>query len=464
MYHCDEHNRDHNAYDCPDCVAVKRHIEILEDAQESREQAKALHTKEQERLAEQEDKRQNPGEYECPGCGARGLNRGAIICQKCTHPLRSFTDPTSYWNAVYQREAAAAKAAADRAELWAEENRIKNAAAETKASLLRQKAADEQRLDDRARGCFFVLFLVIGGIVAAVNWPQLVAAYHNSMANAQTMTIRPAASAPRDTPPNTNDGPQQQPNVSIAFLIYRPEYSTDTLRIDGRLSQGGAHEALIVGSHDIEIHRAGCGTFFSRIEMSTPSDFEVFPRFVCRELNDTSGSPGPLHHDRACPFEGCFYGVWKVSSRVALHAEPDTASSVVATLQTGDSVQVVDGFVETRRPALFVVGVDTTLRAESLSEDGELRLRRGDTIWVYTPYGEGAYRVYVQGKFRTILLNFPGDLLTSDVREWWVRVQFSDGAFGWTNDVDKFGGNNRFSEATSHDSLAFASVPNRLAN
>lgn len=69
MQHCNEHGIDYSQYDCPKCVAQRRHDELLD---ELRSQGEAS-----------QEKRFNPGDYVCPHCLYRTLLHRATRCPIC---------------------------------------------------------------------------------------------------------------------------------------------------------------------------------------------------------------------------------------------------------------------------------------------------------------------------------------------------------------------------------------------
>ena len=93
MYHCTEHGIDHRQFDCPMCVAERRHDEVI-DALKAQAEA----------LEESQNRRANPGDYSCPHCLYTTLLRHATRCPKCHGTIDG-----SHWDRVRRAEEEAAK-------------------------------------------------------------------------------------------------------------------------------------------------------------------------------------------------------------------------------------------------------------------------------------------------------------------------------------------------------------------
>lgn len=84
------------------------------------------------------------------------------------------------------------------------------------------------------------------------------------------------------------------------------------------------------------------------------------------------------------------------------------------------------------------------------------KYKPGDVLWVYTPLGEGFYKVWFNGRMIEQELDymsgpfeqtFPrcedakdcwGQLETPLRVEWWVKIKSKDGWVGWTSDTENF--------------------------
>lgn len=155
--------------------------------------------------------------------------------------------------------------------------------------------------------------------------------------------------------------------------------------------------------------------------------------------------PPAIYVDKgACPGEGCGYGDnWKVKKDTALLAEPDDRSKKVGNCNKGSEVLAETGEVHTKRGEFKVK-----------KEHGQFK--PGDTLWVYTYYGEGFFKVWVNGEFKNLELSFspwggsPGarcesapSLCWGELKEklefsWWVQIKTPNGVTGWTRRTDNF--------------------------
>jgi hypothetical protein len=136
----------------------------------------------------------------------------------------------------------------------------------------------------------------------------------------------------------------------------------------------------------------------------------------------------------ACPFECCTYRDWGTEQTTQLHADPKTTSPVIGTADKGTTVKAQTGEVHTA-PGKLVVKRDSDL------------FKKGDVLWIYTYLGEGAFKIWHQGRFieREIDLDYenpsPADWGYFEVKPkstWWVKVRTAAGLEGWTNQPKNF--------------------------
>lgn len=147
----------------------------------------------------------------------------------------------------------------------------------------------------------------------------------------------------------------------------------------------------------------------------------------------------------ACPFECCTYRRWKVLRNTVIYASPDKRTRRVGTLKKGTWVRGLTGEVRTLTPGKFVVRRDHD------------KYSYQDVLWVYTPLGEGFYRVWFKGRMIQESLDFmsgpyettsPSCVETPDCwgeievplkTVWWVKVRSAAGWIGWTDQTKNFG-------------------------
>lgn len=147
----------------------------------------------------------------------------------------------------------------------------------------------------------------------------------------------------------------------------------------------------------------------------------------------------------ACPFECCTYRRWKTLKDTVAYARPDKRSPRIGTFKRGTWVRGLTGEVRTVTPGKFVV----TKPYE--------KYKPGDVLWVYTPMGEGFYKIWFKGRWIDEALyymsgpyetSYPscdkapdcwGRLERELKTEWWVRVKSPAGWIGWTDQTENFG-------------------------
>lgn len=154
--------------------------------------------------------------------------------------------------------------------------------------------------------------------------------------------------------------------------------------------------------------------------------------------------PPAVYVDKgACPFECCTYRAWKTEKTTVAYARPDRRSRRVGRFRAGTNVVALTGEVRTV-PGRFVI-----IKPHK-------SYRPGDVLWVYTPLGEGFYKVWFKGRMYDEGLDYmdgpfershPGcdetpecwGRLEKDLRvEWWVKIRSADGWVGWTDRAENF--------------------------
>ena len=146
----------------------------------------------------------------------------------------------------------------------------------------------------------------------------------------------------------------------------------------------------------------------------------------------------------ACPFECCAYGHWKAEKKTILYARPDKKSERVGKCLAGSSVIAETGEVH-------------TVAGRFLLKKAWKKYKPGDILWVYTYTGEGNFKVWDDGRFVEMLLDFSpyggssgcrcevekdcwGELDKKLKMTWWVKIKNADGFIGWTDEPDHFSG------------------------
>ena len=126
------------------------------------------------------------------------------------------------------------------------------------------------------------------------------------------------------------------------------------------------------------------------------------------------------------------------------YSRPDKRSRRMGTFKAGSRVVGLTGEVRTV-PGKFVI-----LKAHA-------KYKPGDVLWVYTPKGEGFYKVWFKGRMYDEELQYMtgpyerslpsceetpacwGKLETEVQSVWWVKVRSAEGWIGWTDQAENFG-------------------------
>jgi hypothetical protein len=154
--------------------------------------------------------------------------------------------------------------------------------------------------------------------------------------------------------------------------------------------------------------------------------------------------PPARYIDRgACPFECCTYRVWRTEKNTVAYARPSKRSKQVGLFTTGSNVVGITGEVRTI-PGKFVI----------TKQHG--KYKPGDVLWVYTPLGEGFYKVWFGGRMYQEALDYVsgpyeqshptcdetpdcwGRLKRKMRVEWWAKIKSASGWVGWTNETENF--------------------------
>jgi hypothetical protein len=154
--------------------------------------------------------------------------------------------------------------------------------------------------------------------------------------------------------------------------------------------------------------------------------------------------PPAVYVDKgACPFECCTYREWKTEKTTVAYVRPSKGSRPVGKFKVGSTVVGLTGEVRTV-PGKFII-----LKNHD-------KYKPGDVLWVYTPLGEGFYKVWFRGKMHDEGLDYmsgpfersmpkcedtPGcwGKLEKELKvEWWVKIKSAEGWVGWTDQTGNF--------------------------
>ncbi|MDR1968432.1 MAG: hypothetical protein LBQ32_07040 [Burkholderiaceae bacterium] len=156
--------------------------------------------------------------------------------------------------------------------------------------------------------------------------------------------------------------------------------------------------------------------------------------------------PIPYIDKGACPFECCTYQKWETLKTTSAYVSPDKNSRRIGVFKIGNNVVGLTGEVRTIVPGKFVI------------QKAHEKYKPGDVLWIYTPLGEGFYKVWFKGRmYEEEIPYISGPYETSSPSceetpkcwgklekemqvEWWVKIKSSEGWSGWTNQIENFGG------------------------
>jgi hypothetical protein len=157
------------------------------------------------------------------------------------------------------------------------------------------------------------------------------------------------------------------------------------------------------------------------------------------------GEPSlPVIDYKACPFEGCTFGKWKVMKLTAVYSSWQNGRTELVKLQPGEEVIGLTGVHVTRKPDRIVVKKEII----------DLGLRPGDVILRYMYVGEGFANIWAKGQWHkeqdcTFITEKSSEGCLRDcsaivdeegMKEWWVKIKTFDGKVGWVLEQGNFEG------------------------
>jgi len=152
----------------------------------------------------------------------------------------------------------------------------------------------------------------------------------------------------------------------------------------------------------------------------------------------------PVIDNNACPFEGCTFREWTVTTDSTLYSTWQDSRTETGKLKPGDKVTGLTGVHVTRKP-------DRILVRQPIAD---LAAKPGDVILRYMYVGEGFANIWANGTWHkeydcSFIAERNGSgcakgcaaVVTEDgVKEWWVQVRTSSGKTGWALAHDNFAG------------------------
>lgn len=191
---------------------------------------------------------------------------------------------------------------------------------------------------------------------------------------------------------------------------------------------------------------------------------------VAMPANGDSGPPlidGWFVDDGACPFEGCTYRDWTTEKDTVLYDTP-FGNQMVARARAGEPVEGVTGIVYVRPVPIRAAEraeLELQLYDERVGGYVPAPLLPGETVYLLTYQGEGAYKAWTKGRIYHGFEFYPDmmDYRSEDglritscetptptcwwqvapeyqqyESDWWVQIRLPDGAVGWTNKPGNF--------------------------
>jgi hypothetical protein len=132
----------------------------------------------------------------------------------------------------------------------------------------------------------------------------------------------------------------------------------------------------------------------------------------------------PRTIEDVCPFECCGYGTWVAMQDSKAYTTKGDASEVAFIVHKGEAVATIGGDYIVRKAGKAIV-------TQPYSENGH-QFSKGDEIAPLAYLGEGAWQIWLQGKF--IDLEFywiRPEIKEWPEMEWWINAKNAQGMKGW---------------------------------
>ena len=166
----------------------------------------------------------------------------------------------------------------------------------------------------------------------------------------------------------------------------------------------------------------------------------------------TQGPTLPFEAVGACPFEGCVYREWTAQASVVVRTERRADAPVSYEVQTGERLTALTGVV-----VILRAGRVQFREARRLAGSPEpIHIEPGQTLYLLNYLGEGFTNAWFNGRLYTDVdtaefyngvcdvrpSRCAGTIIEPSRTEWWVQVRNRLGRVGWTDEPEKFSGNN----------------------
>ena len=165
--------------------------------------------------------------------------------------------------------------------------------------------------------------------------------------------------------------------------------------------------------------------------------------FLLAAASAAAGEPDVYIQKRACPFEGCTFGMWQVQSTTTVYQAPSTSAKVLGTLKAGSTAEVATGEVHvvpgqaraisTPHKSAASLKADAPIEILDYIGEGYSRVRQGETI-AEVKIARTAKRCTENPNWRYCWV----EVLREPVSEWWVVLgPSSDYPGGWVRMSEK---------------------------
>ncbi len=214
------------------------------------------------------------------------------------------------------------------------------------------------------------------------------------------------------------------PDLSLRVIANVPQAA---IYLNGkRVGQAPANIEAHSGYNEIMVVRPGCSVEKQRVETN-----DIRQRLLRFNLDCVNAwltdHPAILRDVGECPFEGCTYREWLATKPSVVRVSPQAHAKEVFRLEPGEWVTAVTGEVVTQVPGLAVLDGDLRRYCGEV----ELRLRRGDSLHLYSYHGEGSWLTFYNGEPCDGIAVDESEVRTRPVTEWWVKVVNASGDVGW---------------------------------
>ncbi len=151
-----------------------------------------------------------------------------------------------------------------------------------------------------------------------------------------------------------------------------------------------------------------------------------------------TGLTFPREEAGVCPSACCASGRWVATAPVVAREARAADAPEVFAVARGESVEALAGVVVTSRPG--------RARALAAVDLAGVRIARGEELPVLREAGEGSYVLWARGRAVQSARDAGGRtfrLLARPQTAWWVQLRNAQGATGWSDQPDRFGGPGR---------------------